>query len=129
MGAEERAAIGSVGWFDLTVEDADAVRQFYQDVVGWTSSGFDMGGYDDFCMNEPETGKTVAGICHARGSNEGLPAQWIMYVTVRDVEASAERCRAAGGEVLTEIRDMGGHGRTCLIRDPAGAVAALFQPA
>ncbi len=32
-----------------------------------------MGGDSDFCMNQPADGKTVAGICHARGENASLP--------------------------------------------------------
>jgi hypothetical protein len=31
--------------------------------------------------------------------------------------------------VLVKPKGMGGYGRFCVIRDPAGAVAALFQPA
>lgn len=31
--------IGAVGWFDLTVEDAESVRDFYAGVVGWTPRG------------------------------------------------------------------------------------------
>ena len=62
------APIGSVGWIDLTVPDAAAVRDFYQAVVGWTVSPVKMGDYDDFCMNPPSTGQPVAGVCHARGN-------------------------------------------------------------
>ena len=41
---------GSVGWFDLTVPDAEKVRDFYGQVVGWDSEATDMGDYEDFCM-------------------------------------------------------------------------------
>ncbi len=30
--------VGTVGWMDLTVPDAPALRDFYSAVVGWTSS-------------------------------------------------------------------------------------------
>ena len=39
--------VGSIGWFDLTVENADEVREFYRRVVGWTETPLDMGGYSD----------------------------------------------------------------------------------
>jgi len=126
--ATKRPAIGSINWFDLTVDAAERVRDFYRDVVGWRSTGVDMGGYDDFCMNLPEGGSTVAGICHARGPNAGLPPVWLVYITVKDVERSAARCRDLGGTVVAGPKDMGSMGRYCVIRDPAGAVAALFQP-
>ena len=77
MSAESDVQIGTVGWFDLTVPDAPAVRDFYGAVVGWTASEVPMDGYSDFCMRTP-SGKTVAGVCHERGSNAGLPAQWLL---------------------------------------------------
>jgi uncharacterized protein len=118
-------SIGTISWVDLTVDDAAGVRDFYKKVVGWTSSDVPMKGYNDYGMNPPG-GEMVAGICHARGTNADLPPQWLVYINVADVDASATRCREAGGEVLVEPRAMGG-GRFCVIRDPAGAVCALYK--
>jgi predicted enzyme related to lactoylglutathione lyase len=120
--------LGAVCWTDLTVPDAEGVADFYRQVVGWTTSACDMGGYDDYCVNTPGAGKTVAGICHARGANADLPAQWLIYIVVADVDRSAAECVRLGGAVLTGPREMGGQGRFCVIRDPAGAVAALISP-
>jgi predicted enzyme related to lactoylglutathione lyase len=127
--SETNQPIGSVSWIDITIPKADELRSFYSSVVGWKSSELDMGGYRDFCMNLPGSGKTVAGICHARGENVDLPAQWLIYITVANVEKSAEQCVALGGKVLAGPRPMGGHGTVAVIQDPAGAVAALFEPA
>ncbi len=120
--------IGSISWTDLTVPHAEAVRQFYATVVGWHSTPVDMDGYSDFCMASPADDKVVAGICHARGANADLPAQWLIYITVADVVVSATECVRLGGKVLRGPRDMG-NGRMVVIQDPAGAVAALYQPA
>ncbi|MDB6064393.1 MAG: Lactoylglutathione lyase-like protein [Pedosphaera sp.] len=127
--SKSKQNVGSVSWTDLTVPDAKKVRDFYKAVTGWTASPVKMGSYSDFCMNEPKIGRTVAGICHARGDNKDLPPQWLIYITVADVEASAKKCVKMGGKVLSGPRDMGGQGRVAVIEDPAGAVAALFQPA
>src|SRR5258707_232579 len=121
--------LGSVGWMDLTVPDAMALRDFYKAVAGWTHTEVDMGGYSDFCLHPSTNDPPVAGICHARGENEGLPPQWLMYITVKDVDTSAARCVQLGGKILAGPRSMGGQGRICVIEDPAGAVAALFSPA
>lgn len=118
--------VGKIGWVDLTVPEAGALRDFYGAVVGWRSEGVEMGGYEDYCML-PAEGGAVAGVCHARGANAGLPAQWLIYVTVADLEESLRQCRARGGTVLREPRGLGGQGRFAVIRDPAGAVCALFQ--
>jgi predicted enzyme related to lactoylglutathione lyase len=124
----ERERIGVIGWIDLTVPNAPAVRDFYQAVVGWAAAPVKMGDYDDFCMNQPATGKPIAGVCHARGVNVGLPRQWLIYITVADVDTSATKAVELGGKVLAGPRELGGQGRFCVIQDPAGAVAALFCP-
>ena len=129
MCDEGKPMIGAIGWTDLTVEDAEDIRNFYQDVVGWKSTPFDMGGYNDFVMADPETDTPMAGICHARGPNAGLPPQWLIYISVEDVDLGAERCLALGCEVLVKPQEMGHMGRFCVIRDPAGAACALFTPA
>jgi predicted enzyme related to lactoylglutathione lyase len=120
-------AVGTIGWRDLTVDNAEGLRDFYTSVVGWQSSAQDMGGYSDFSMVVPATGETVAGVCHARGSNADIPPQWMVYITVADVDNSAARCVEHGGEVVKGPAPLAG-GRFCIIRDPAGAVCALYEP-
>jgi hypothetical protein len=85
-----------------------------------------MGSYDDYNMNSPKSGETVAGICHAQGPNANLPPQWLLYIMVENVDESAQRCVELGGQVVDGPRSMG-EGRFCVIRDPAGAVAALIS--
>ena len=122
-------APGSIPWTDLTIPNADEVRGFYEAVVGWKSAPVEMEGYSDFCMSSPGDKKVVAGICHARGANADLPPQWIIYITVADIEKSLKECQARGGKVLRPAREMHGYGKVAIIKDPAGAAAALFQPA
>jgi len=118
--------IGRIEWMDLTVDDASSVRNFYTSVVGWSSSDVDMGSYSDFNINLPGTEDTIAGVCHARGSNQNIPSQWLIYVRVESVADSAEKCKKLGGEVLDGPRRMGGS-NFCVIKDPAGAVMALLS--
>jgi len=118
--------IGAIEWRDLTIDNAEQVRDFYCSVVGWKWSPVSMGDYDDFNVTCPSSGETVAGICHARGSNSELPPQWLMYVRVSDVAESAGKCRQLGGKVLHGPRTMGSS-QFCVIQDPAGAVLALIS--
>lgn len=129
MATNERPKTGTIGWLDLTVDDADGVRDFYRQVVGWGSEGCDMGGYEDYTMTLPSDGTPVGGVCHARGTNAGLPACWLAYVNVDDLDHSLERCQAGGGTVVAGPKTMESHGRYAVIRDPAGAAIALFEPA
>lgn len=119
--------IGKIGWIDITVDDATGIRDFYAKVVGWQPEVVGMGEYNDFNMTMPASGEAAVGICHARGSNAELPRQWLIYIVVEDVAASAEICSAAGGKVLVPPKSMGG-GKFCVIEDPSGATSALYQP-
>jgi uncharacterized protein len=124
----ETPAPGTIGWFDLTVPDAPKLRDFYRDVVGWSSSEVKMGDYADFCMHTAPGAPPIAGVCHARGDNADLPAQWLIYVAVADLDASLTRCLEGGGSVLNGPKGLGASGRFAVIRDPAGAVLALYEP-
>ena len=118
--------IGRVGWIDLTVKDAPLVKDFYEQVVGWKISSLDCGGYEDFCLNLPGDGSTIAGVCHAVGANAGLPPHWLVYVNVADVGKSLAKVKALGGEVVDGPRKLGDRDFAC-IRDPAGAFLALIE--
>ncbi len=85
-----------------------------------------MGDYSDFNMTMPASGDPAAGICHAKGDNAGLPSQWLIYITVADVDSSAAACTENGGEVIVGPKSMGG-GKFAVIKDPNGSVAALYQ--
>ena len=126
MGEPEFPPVGAIAWADLTVDDAPAVRDFYAGVVGWQADEVSMGDYADWSMG-PAGGDPVAGVCHARGANAGLPAQWLIYVTVPDLDHSLAECARLGGAAVTPVRDMGAYGRMAVVRDPAGAVMALVQ--
>ena len=124
---ESSPDVGKISWTDLTVENAEGIRDFYQQVTGWKNSPVEMGGYQDYCMNAAN-GETVAGICHARGDNADLPPVWLVYINVADIEQSIAKCKSLGGEVLQGPRQIGG-GICAVIKDPAGAIAALYQVA
>jgi predicted enzyme related to lactoylglutathione lyase len=117
---------GRVGWIDLTVEDAELIRDFYAGVVGWTHNGVDMEGYQDYTMHAPDDGEPLAWVCHARGGNAELPPVWLVYFVVADLDGSLERCKALGGTIESGPKTTGSS-RYCVVADPAGAVCALVS--
>ncbi len=123
---EQGPSIGSIGWVDLTVSDAAGLRDFYASVAGWRPDEVAMGGYADFNMVTPD-GTPAASLCHARGENAYVPPVWLVYITVEDLNASLERVRALGGETVGPLRQAESMGRYQVIRDPAGAICALWQ--
>ncbi len=115
---------GKLAWLDLTVPDAEPVRDFYKAVVGWESEPVSQGDYDDY--NMIRDGRPATGICHQRGANKDLPSQWMAYFTVADYDASLAKVTELGGKVLVPTRGVAGH-RFAVIEDPAGAVCAIYE--
>jgi len=122
----DASEVGKIGWIDISVDDATGLRDFYKKVVGWKSEDVSMGDYSDYSMAMPGSGDVVTGICHARGSNADMKGGWLVYITVADVQASAAACAANGGNVVVEPRGLAG-GQFCVIEDPSGATAGLYQ--
>ena len=90
MTQDNAPKVGSIVWTDLTVSNAEQIRDFYTAVVGWQPEPVDMGAHSDFTMKAVD-GQGVTGICHARGTNAELPRQWLMYIIVEDLDQSAAR--------------------------------------
>lgn len=127
MSTAEAPKVGTIAWHDLTVPNADVVRDFYQAVVGWRPEPVDMGDYSDYNMIAASTGESAAGVCYARGVNAKVPPVWMIYIIVDDLDRCIAQCQALGGKVLDDRRG-DGSSRLGIIQDPAGAVCALYQP-
>lgn len=121
--------VGAIVSADVTVSNAEEVRDFYQKVLGWQVEELQMsdenGEYADYVMKDAN-GTWAAGVCHKRGMNVDLPKQWIVYVNVADVQQSVNACKESGGKVLKE---MSHEGKLvyALIEDPAGCVLAVTK--
>jgi len=125
MSEMPKPKLGTVAWTDLTIPNADEVRDFYAAVTGWKPEALSMGDYNDYVMSTPE-GTGVAGVCHARGTNADMPPQWLIYIMVESVDESIRQCEQRGGKVIAGPKKMG-EGKYCVIQDPAGAVAGLID--
>lgn len=127
---EEGQAVGCIAWLDLTVPDAAARREFYTEVIGWTSDDVGMNdegdAYADYNMVAGD-GEAAGGICHARGTNVDVPPVWMLYLPVGDLEESLRRVTDEGGEIVKASRAADGRYSTAVIRDPVGACLALAQ--
>lgn len=117
---------GSAAWHDLTVPNASDIAAFYCDVLGVSTAPVSMGAYDDFNLIPEGEKDPVAGVCHARGRNAGLPAAWLTYFVVRNLEESLHACERHGGTLLAGPASAGG-GTYAVIEDPSGAVCALYE--
>ena len=116
---------GAILWQDLTVKNAEPIKNFYMDVIGWKSTIQNMGDYDDFNI-QSENGDTIAGICHANGANKNIPPFWLLYIKVENVNDSIFKCIELGGKVIDGPRFMGKN-NFAVLEDPQGAVFAIIE--
>ncbi|MFK7846293.1 MAG: VOC family protein [Rhodothermales bacterium] len=120
--------VGYIAWLDLTVSDASATRDFYQQVVDWPAQDVEMedasGRYADYNMLGGD-GEPAAGVCHARGVNLGIPPVWMIYLPVGDLAESLRRVEEEGGKIIKATRGSDGEYASAVIQDPVGACLAL----
>ncbi|MET3577782.1 putative enzyme related to lactoylglutathione lyase [Mesorhizobium robiniae] len=117
-------------WYELMTTDLDAAEAFYTDVVGWTAQPFDAGpGMPRYIvMNVGERG--VAGLMTLPedAAKMGMPPAWLGYIHTRDVDASTQSLKNAGGTVHREPDDIPSVGRFAVVADPQGVTFMLMQP-
>ncbi|MCK6505852.1 VOC family protein [Myxococcota bacterium] len=116
---------GRITWRELMFRDLDANVAFYTQLFGWTVHEEPMpdGVYRIFKAGE----KMVAGLLPIGPGMEQVPPCWMAYVKVGDVADTAERVRAAGGQVLAGPQQIPGWGSFLVLADPQGGVINAFD--
>jgi hypothetical protein len=108
---------------DVSVPDLDAARLFYEGLFGWEMQGGEpeYGGY----LNCAKNGRLVAGISPKMMPD--APTAWLVHFATSDVDASAERVTAHGGQLMLGPLDVMELGRLAVCADPGGAAFGLWQ--
>jgi hypothetical protein len=112
---------GAFGWFELMTTDTEGSKKFYADLFGWEYEDYPMECGPPYTLVKVD-GKTVAGIMVQPEECKGMPSSWDVYITVDNVDATAEQVVSAGGKLLRPPFDIPGVGRFCVLQDPQGAV-------
>lgn len=98
------------------------VVQFYTALLG-TAPAFADG--DKWIQFPSETGRFAIS---SPGEAASPNVNCVVVFEVNDITAVSNAALMQGGKIIGE-RDMGSHGRTMALMDPAGNVIQLFQPA
>jgi predicted enzyme related to lactoylglutathione lyase len=112
-------------WVDLASKDLEGAKAFYGGLFGWnavTSEDPAAGGYTMFSLN----GDEIAGGMGLMSPEQ--PTAWTTYVSVDDLDKTAEAVTLGGGSVMVPPMDVMDVGRTGVFIDPTGAVVAGWQP-
>jgi predicted enzyme related to lactoylglutathione lyase len=121
---------GKIIWHDLLTHTPEASRRFYGELFGWEfenppgTFGFSGGGYTLIRHN----GRLIGGMIDTNALNNRTDiSQWIMVMSVDDVDHAAARFENSGGKILTPPTDMTHRGRISVVADAEGALLALLQ--
>ncbi|TFU05990.1 VOC family protein [Polymorphobacter arshaanensis] len=115
---------GKFIWYELLTSDPAAAARFYAQVIGWSASApADHGGYGHFAAD----GEQVAGLM-ALPNGAPMPAGWLGYICVDDVDATLAAITAAGGTIHMPANDIPGTGRIAMVADPQGGVFYVMTP-
>jgi predicted enzyme related to lactoylglutathione lyase len=115
---------GAFSWMELMTPDPAAAAAFYGELFGWkvAEPNAQMGGYRVVSIGDAG----IAGISAPMPGSPPMPPHWGGYVTVTNVDQTAERCTALGGKVLVPAMDIPTVGRMAVLQDPQGAVISAI---
>ncbi len=122
---------GEVSWNELITTDSKAAAGFYSQLFGWKTEAFSPPGapaggppYHLFKMDPNTMG--VGGMMQS--PDPKMPAQWIPYVVVADIDSSLAKATKLGAKTCLPVTAIGEIGRIAVIQDPQGATLGLHEP-
>jgi predicted enzyme related to lactoylglutathione lyase len=114
-------------WVDSSQPDPQAAANFYSELFGWDVE-------DVMPPDSPMKyyiGRIRGGDVGAIGSQpEGAPPvpMWNTYIWVDSADETAEKVKAAGGQVAMDAMDVMDAGRMAAFSDPEGAIFFVWEP-
>jgi predicted enzyme related to lactoylglutathione lyase len=116
---------GKIIWHDLLTSDPGASQVFYSELFGWEYEP--MPGGINYTLIRHH-GELIGGMVdHTRLPGKLEHSQWVVAMSVVDIEQQAELVRVAGGTVLTPPTSLGERGRIAVVSDPGQALLALLE--
>ncbi|MFD9535680.1 VOC family protein [Streptomyces sp. NPDC060010] len=129
----------SLQYCHITVNDVDEALAFYRDALGlksrndvasggfrWVTLGSDDQPDLEIVLSEPHAGRSQAD----GDALQELLTKGLLPMTVfraGDLDATFEKLRASGAEVLQEPIDQPWGPRDCAFRDPSGNMVRISQ--
>lgn len=122
LGAELVNAHGALSWNDLASPDLDASARFYRELFGWKVEPVEDSEMPYMTIKTSDGGLN-GGMRHL--TPPGTPPHWLPYFGVDDLDAGLARVSELGGTKMFGPITIG-PGRIGVVRDPQGAVFALY---
>lgn len=115
----EHPLVGSFCWETLSTSSVEGARAFYERAIGWTP-GAGPGDAEVFNAGQLP-------VADVQATPRGAPSSWMPHVLVEKLEATRERAKRLGAQVLAAEVPVAGMGRLAVVQDPFGATLGLFE--
>ncbi len=111
---------GLFSMHELITTDLASAKEFYGELFGWTFTEAKTIYGNPYLLVHRE-GTDIGGMMLKDGNvPDDVTPCWDTFVTVDDVDVSAELVEKLGGEVILPPTDMPEVARFCVIKDPQG---------
>lgn len=116
---------GAMTWNELATRDAAGAADFYGALLGWEFDKMKTHGTTYRVIEN--AGRQNGGILQMTDEwPDDLPAHWMVYFAVEDVEEAVERLKELGGAVSVPPTDIE-VGVMSVVGDPGGGTFTLFE--
>jgi hypothetical protein len=120
-------APGTFCWVELATTDQEAAKRFYGRLFGWAAEDLPIGEGMTYTMLR-HRGRDAGALFRMSPEEAArVPPHWNSYVAVASADAAATKAAALGGTLLHEPFDVADVGRMAVVRDPQGAILAVWQ--
>jgi predicted enzyme related to lactoylglutathione lyase len=124
MAQATMTLVNRPAWVDLASSDAEASRNFYGQLFGWSIEVNQDPQYGGYAIAQ-SAGQDAAGIGPKMDPN--APTAWNLYIGTDDINALASRVKSAGGTVVMDPFPVGDQGQMAVFQDPSGAFISAWQ--
>lgn len=128
-GAGVRDEPGAMCWHELMTSDTKAGGDFYTRLFEWQTETMNMGEMGDYTLFTCAEERHAGGMLQLPADKESLPAHWLLYFEVSDVDVSHESALQLGAKTIVPPTDIPTAGRFSVIQDPIGAVFGIYKSA
>lgn len=123
-----KTSSGQFCWTELATQDWQGAKQFYTELFGWGADDQPIGEDMYYTMLQLD-GLDVGAMYQMddeRLKNK-MPSHWLNYVAVESVDATVEKAKELGAELVAGPHDVGDAGRMAIFHEPDGALFAIWQ--
>jgi predicted enzyme related to lactoylglutathione lyase len=118
---------GALTWAELLTNDTAKAEKFYTQLIGWKSEKMPMGN-SDYTLFQRSDGANAGGLFQITAEMQGVPPNWTIYFQTADIQATVNKIKSQGGEIVVPPGPIPNVGHFAIVKDGQGAAFGLLQP-